>query len=148
MIIVADTSALMAVFARRDPDHERCAEFFNAAGRDFIYSPLVMTELDHLIRARTNNFSIAQAALRALVDRVTKSYDEFAPLGLDDFAQAADIRDKYADMELDLADALGVVLAARYDTNRIFTLDESDFRRLSPLDKHSYFEILPTDNPS
>jgi predicted nucleic acid-binding protein len=146
MIIVADTSALMAVFARRDPDHNKCAEFFNAAGRDFIYSPLVMTELDHLIRARSRNFAIAQATLRALVDRVTKSYDEFAPLGLDDFAQAADLRDHYADMELDLADALGVVLAARYHTNRVFTLDENDFRRLSPMDKHNHFEILPTDN--
>ncbi|MDN3240373.1 hypothetical protein QWI33_11610 [Glycomyces tritici] len=49
MIIVADTSALIAVFSVRDPRHSRCADLFESTG-GFVYSPLVSTELDHLLR--------------------------------------------------------------------------------------------------
>lgn len=43
-----------------------------------------------------------------------------------------------------LADASIVALAARYETNRILTLDERHFRTLRPLRGRS-FRLLPQD---
>ncbi|MCW2875656.1 MAG: PilT protein domain protein, partial [Streptomyces oryziradicis] len=42
-------------------------------------------------------------------------------------------------------DAVGVVLADRYKTNRIFTLDQRDYRAIIPLTPGlTAFHILPT----
>ncbi|GAA4232966.1 putative nucleic acid-binding protein [Streptosporangium album] len=49
-------------------------------------------------------------------------------------------------LRLDLADAVGVVLADRYRTNRILTLDQRDFRAIEPLTHGlTAFHILPAD---
>ena len=60
-----------------------------------------------------------------------------------DAAQA--LRVRYADLELDLADAVNVVLAASYQTNAILTLDHRDYRAISPLGMHDAFVLLPDD---
>lgn len=149
MIIVADTSALFAVFSTRDPDHERCAELFESTG-GFVYSPLVFTELDHLLRQRTH-YAVAKQAYDALLERVVGegSTDYIGQLSVEDHVAVREIRNKYADMELDLADCFALALARNWGTNQVFTLHESDFRRLRPLQgvdsDFEYFRILPTD---
>ncbi|MFI8267452.1 hypothetical protein [Streptomyces rubiginosohelvolus] len=46
----------------------------------------------------------------------------------------------------EMDDAVGVVLADRYRTDRIFTLDQRDFRAMSPLAPGlESFRILPAD---
>jgi uncharacterized protein len=45
-----------------------------------------------------------------------------------------------------LADAVGVILADRYKTDRIFTLDQRDYRAIEPLTPGmKAFRILPAD---
>ncbi|MEV5682895.1 hypothetical protein AB0L68_06835 [Streptomyces sp. NPDC052164] len=63
------------------------------------------------------------------------------------FDAAQEVRQKYEGLRLDLADAVGVVLADRYRTNRIFTLDQRDFRAMTPLAPGlDAFRVLPADN--
>ncbi len=63
-----------------------------------------------------------------------------------DLVAAHEVRQKYEGLRLDLADAVGVVLADRYRTDRIFTLDQRDFRAITPLTKGlKAFRILPFD---
>jgi predicted nucleic acid-binding protein len=149
VIIVADTSALLAVFNPRDPDHERCAWLFNSTS-GFVYSPLVFAELDHLIRARVH-YAAAKRAYEDLIERVAGSgaTDYVGQLSIEDYIAVRELRDKYDDMELDLADCFAVALARDWDTNQIFTLDETDFRRLVPLSGgdvgFEFFRILPSD---
>ncbi|MBO3733983.1 type II toxin-antitoxin system VapC family toxin [Glycomyces niveus] len=149
MIIVADTSALLAVFNPRDPDHGRCAELFNSTS-GFVYSPLVFAELDHLIRARVH-YGAAKQAYEDLIERVAGvgATDYVGQLSIEDYLSVRELRGKYDDMELDLADCLAVALARDWETNQIFTLDETDFRRLAPLpggdSGFDFFRILPTD---
>ncbi|MGX1368580.1 putative nucleic acid-binding protein [Streptomyces canus] len=50
-------------------------------------------------------------------------------------------------MNLDLADAVNVALAADYDTDAILTLDRRDFRAVRPLGRHKAFRVLPDDLP-
>ena len=52
---------------------------------------------------------------------------------------------RYADLDLDLADAVSVALAADYRTDAVLTLDRRDFRALRPLTPHKAFRLLPDD---
>jgi hypothetical protein len=50
------------------------------------------------------------------------------------------------ELRLDLANAVGVVLADRYRTDQILTLDQRDYRAIEPLTRgFSSFRILPAD---
>lgn len=52
---------------------------------------------------------------------------------------------RYASLQLDLADAVNVVLAARFQTNVVLTLDHRDLRAVRPLTHHAAFRLLPDD---
>lgn len=51
---------------------------------------------------------------------------------------------KYRDLRVGLAGASLVVLAERYDTTRLLTLDERHFRAIRPLHADA-FTLLPAD---
>lgn len=59
-------------------------------------------------------------------------------------AAAADLCEQYRDLELGLADASVVVLAARLGTRSLATLDKRDFRAVTPL-QGGAFELYPGD---
>ena len=63
-----------------------------------------------------------------------------------ELTEAREIAARYRDLRLGLADASLVVLAARYSTTRILTLDERAFRAVTPLQGGS-FTVLPADAP-
>jgi predicted nucleic acid-binding protein len=52
---------------------------------------------------------------------------------------------QYAGLELDLADAVNVGLAAQHGTNAVLTLDHRDYRAITPLSAHDAFVLLPAD---
>jgi uncharacterized protein len=51
---------------------------------------------------------------------------------------------RYRDLELGLADASIVVLAERFGTRRLLTLEERAFRSVTPL-QGGQFTLLPAD---
>jgi hypothetical protein len=57
---------------------------------------------------------------------------------------ALEIIEKYRDLEIGLADASIVVLAHKYGTREILTLDERHFRALRTIDRKK-FRLLPAD---
>lgn len=62
-----------------------------------------------------------------------------------ELGMARDLARRHRDLEIGLADASMVVLAHRYDTRRIVTFDERDFRAVAPLQGGS-FVVLPADS--
>jgi predicted nucleic acid-binding protein len=52
---------------------------------------------------------------------------------------------RYADLDLDLADAVTVAVAADYRTDAVLTLDRRDFRAVRPLTPHKAFRLFPDD---
>jgi len=58
---------------------------------------------------------------------------------------ARSVQLKYAALNLDLADAVNVALAAEYRTHSLLSLDRRDFRAMSPLTPHPAFQLLPDD---
>lgn len=143
MIVVADTSALFAAFDAGQPEHTASATVMEE--ELLLISPLVLTELDHLIH-RDFGFGAAVQVARALTDRMADGRYLLATLTNADLVAAAEVRTRYASLKLDLADAVGVVLADRHRTNEIFTLDQRDFRVIVPLTANfDAFRILPAD---
>jgi uncharacterized protein len=144
VIVVADTSALYAAFDASQPDHAEAATIM--AGETLAISPLVLTELDHLVH-RDLGFPAALEVVEALTARISDGQYRLGEIRHTDLVKAHEIRLKYESLRLDLADAIGVVLADRYHTNRIFTLDQRDYRAITPLTpQFRAFHILPADH--
>jgi len=65
----------------------------------------------------------------------------------DHLGAAQSVRVRPRALDLGLADAVNVALAADYDTDAILTLDRRDFRAVRPLGRHKSFRVLPDDLP-
>lgn len=59
--------------------------------------------------------------------------------------RAQRVQERYAGLELDLADAVNVALAEECETDAVLTLDRRDFRAVLPLTGHKAFRVLPDD---
>lgn len=136
-MIVADTSGLLALFNRREPAHEVVSESVAAETEPVVVSPYVVAEVDHLVSTR---FGVA-AELAVLRELSGGAY-ELASLDADDLETCAEVVERYRDQDIGVADASLVVLAQRYGTHRLLTLDRRHFDVLRPL-AGGRFAILP-----
>ncbi len=110
-----------------------------------LITPPVLTELDHLTR-RALGFRAAISIMDALAARMDTGQYRLAAIQFADLLGAQRVRMAYASLELDLADALNVVLADRHQTNLLLTLDHRDFRAVKPLNpRFPSFRLLPAD---
>jgi predicted nucleic acid-binding protein len=135
-VIVADTSGLLAYFNRREPAHARVRACID--GDDtVIVSPFIIAELDYLVATRLG-IDAALTALRELSGGgyVVASFDHH------DLAAAADVMERYRDLDLGIADASLLVLADRFGTSRVLTLDHRHFGAVTGLDGNPV-TILP-----
>ena len=143
MIVIADTSGIIASSDRNARESAACTGVLQEAGT-VIISPLVLTEVDHLAkarfgsRARTSIIDFILAQARQLRFQIPET-------GLEILDTARLVQQQYASLDLDLADAVNVALAARYRTDAVLTLDRRDFRALRPLTPHKWFRLLPDD---
>lgn len=143
IVVVADTSGLLAALDKTHPDAPAARRVLDDAGT-LVVSPVLLSELDHVARRVLGRDAAHQAiddirhwarAGRAVLPDVTA----------DVLDTAQSVRTRYCDLRLDLADAMNVAFAARFRTNAVLTLDRRDFRAIRPLDTHQAFRILPDD---
>ncbi|MDT0308424.1 PIN domain-containing protein [Streptomyces sp. DSM 44917] len=145
IVVVADTSGLLAALDSAHPEHEAANESILAAGL-LVMSPLLLAELDHVATRELGR----PAALSAIDDirRWLRRGRVLVPAVTEDHLAAAQaVRARCADLALDLADAVNVALAADYDTDAVLPLDRRDFRTIRPLTRHKAFRLLPDDLP-
>ncbi|MGH3273450.1 MAG: type II toxin-antitoxin system VapC family toxin [Streptosporangiaceae bacterium] len=143
MIVVADTSGIIAASDRNARESAACREILQQAGT-VIISPLVLAEADHLAKARFG--SRARTALIEFIIAQTRLLRFQIPeTGLEILETARQVQRQYASLDLDLADAVSVGLAAQYRTDAVLTLDRRDFRAIRPLTPHKWFRLLPDD---
>ena len=79
-----------------------------------------------------------------MLDELASSAYSLAPFNRRDVALARKVISRYQDMRLGLTDASLVVLADRYQTDTILTLDERHFRAVTGLSGRP-FRLLPAD---
>jgi predicted nucleic acid-binding protein len=135
--VIVDTSALLAFFDASEPDHEAVSEVLGAADA-LIVSPYVVAELDYLVATRHG----VDDELAVLDELAGGAWDlpAFDQGGL---RRSREVISSYRDQEIGVADASIVVLAERYRTRTIASLDHRHFDVLRALDGGK-FEVLPT----
>jgi predicted nucleic acid-binding protein len=104
-----------------------------------IVPPLVLCELDYLVTRRHGN-NVADR----LLARLAEPEYEIACFTAADLLAAIDVMRTYKDLEIGLTDASLVILARRYKTNEILTLDQRHFRVMRGLDGR-HFKLFPYD---
>jgi predicted nucleic acid-binding protein len=125
VVIVLDTSGLLAAIDSSQRFHDAAREVLNEAMVPLILSPFVLAELDYLLATR-----VGDAAERALLEEVARNTYRLAQFSGRDVVEAMQVIEQYADLRISLADASNVVLANRHDTLDVLTLDERHFRAL------------------
>jgi predicted nucleic acid-binding protein len=138
-MIICDTSGLIAAYGHEGAREERVLRVLQAEARSLVLSPFVLAELDYLAASRSG----VGAELTVLEDVANGIY-RIAEFAQRDVAQAAEVVMQYKDLNIGLADASIVVLAARYNTTRVLTFDHRHFRAMKPLHAAN-FTLLPAD---
>jgi uncharacterized protein len=126
--VIVDTSALLAYFNAREPDHQAVSGVIDSNDELLVVSPYVVAELDYLIAKRIG----VDAELEVLRELSSGAW-ELADVGVAELELATSIIEKYRDQDIGVADASMVVLADRYHTRRIVTLDRRHFDVLRPI---------------
>jgi len=136
-LIIADTSGLLALFNAAEPDHTGVTRVVTGEHDQLVVSPFVLAELDYLVGSR-----IGVHAETAMLRELASGAYHLATIDPDQLATAADIVDRYHDQRIGLTDASLVVLAERFRTHRLLTLDRRHFAVVRPLSGGT-FELLP-----
>ena len=137
-MILVDTSGLLAAVDPRQDQHAAAARVLRRE-QPRVLSPFVLAELDYLIASNAGQGE----ALKLLRD-VARGVYQLEPFTAGDVASAVAVIERYSGLQLGLADASLIVLAARHDCLDVLTLDQRHFRAiLGPQGKP--FRILPAD---
>ena len=119
-MIVVDTGPLVALFDPRDRDHAACRDVLAGLREELVTTVPVLTETWYLLRRQ----SIGLQRLRAFVLSDTLTVD-FLDTGI--LARGLALMQRYEDLPMSFADASVIAVAESRGTNRVFTLDVSDF---------------------
>jgi predicted nucleic acid-binding protein len=138
-VIILDTSGLLAAIDSAQTNHREAAQALRAAEQPRSLSPFVLAELGYLLTTR-----VSEAAAKRMLLEVARGVYQLETFGADDVAQALEVLDRYPGLNLGIADASLIVLAARYGARDILTLDERHFRTLQDALGRA-FRILPAD---
>jgi uncharacterized protein len=137
--IVVDTSVVFAALDRDEERHADVRAWLEAADEDLVTTPLALAEVDYLVhhhlgadaaRAMWSDFESGAYLVRWWTDAVE-----------DTIAAAR----RWDGLGIGLADASLVALAAQLATDRIATLDERHFRRVTTAEGEA-FVVLPSDS--
>jgi predicted nucleic acid-binding protein len=137
--LICDAAPLVALADKDEPQRDRLLELLRHEPGELVLPAQVAAEVDYMVGAR-----LGQAARRAFLEDLAARRYEVACLTPGDYATVASLDARYADLELGLSDCAVVVLAARFDTLRLLSFDERDFRPVEPL-QGGAFQLLPAD---
>ncbi|WP_431949615.1 PIN domain-containing protein [Nocardia lijiangensis] len=143
MILIGDTSGLVAAFNASDPDHEPARAVLQQAALTCV-SPLVLLEIEHVL-TRNVNRDAAYGVNDWLLAQERTGRIEIPEVSAAVLRTARKVQHQYIALRLDLTDATNIALAESYETADVLTLDRRDFRAVTPLTCHDAFRVLPDD---
>ncbi len=135
--MIVDTSVLLAFLDRDEPHHRAAVDLITAHAGALVVSPLVLAELDYLLLTRGG----VEAELVGMRELTSGAW-EIASFDAEDLADAMHLVERYPALALSATDASLVVLAHRYGTRMIATLDCRHFEVVRGLDGRP-FELVP-----
>lgn len=125
---------------RRDPRHDAVRRVLRHQRETLVVPAAVTAEVDYLIRQRGG-----RAPSRRFLDDIASGRFRVECLTQQEHLLALGVDDRYAALDLGLADLSVIVLAFRFHTRQILTFDNRHFRPVKPLQGDS-FTLLPQDD--
>jgi uncharacterized protein len=119
-VITLDTSALLALANRRDPDHERSKSALVHDRGPYLVPAGILGDVTYMLEQRLG----VRTLELFLNDLQSGAYA--LDCGADDFGRIRQLVHEYADLPLGFADA-AVVACAERSGGRVLTLDLRDF---------------------
>jgi uncharacterized protein len=119
-LITLDTSGLVALLDRRDPDHRRVRQALTDDGGPYLVPAWVLAEIGYFAERRLG----VEAVDAFLEDLETAAFS--LECGDQDVPRIRALVRRYADLPLGVADA-AVVACAERNGGRVLTLDLRDF---------------------
>jgi uncharacterized protein len=140
--IVIDTSAILALYDEDQAGHAEVGNLVTATTESLAVSPMVVAEADYMLSTRLG----PDGALAFARDVAAGAFD-LADWGVADHGAALAVVGRFVAGKdhIGITDAGNVVLADRYRTNRLLTLDQRHFRLLRPISGPDHFALLPFD---
>ena len=142
MTLVLDAAPLVALADRRDAMQPRVEQVLASEPGELVVPAPVTAEVDYILGRRLGR----PARLAFLADLAAQRFT-VASLDIEEHRVVVDLEQRYADLDAGLADLSVVIVADRYRTRRLVTLDERHFRALRPL-SGGRFTLLPADATS
>lgn len=133
-MILVDTSGLLALLDRGEPEHQRVTAALKSERGPLVVTDFVLAETDFLVLRR-----LGRAAARDFLAQLLEGvFLREAVIELD-LRRAQEICVRYADQDLGLTDATLMALTERLHVRRVLTLDRRHFaafrdRRGRPLE--------------
>jgi predicted nucleic acid-binding protein len=143
MIVVGDTSGLVAAFNSADPEHLSARRVLVEAALTVI-SPFVFLEIEH-VTTRNVGRRRALAINDWLLSQERTGRVAIPAIPAATLRTARAVQNRYEALRLDLTDAVSVAVAEQYETDAVLTLDRRDFRAVAPLTGAAGFRLLPDD---
>ena len=139
MTLIVDAGALYAQADRNAPEHEAVVRVLRDEPGELVTSELAIAEADYLVLTRLG-INVELDFLRDLAEGTFTA----VCLTRGELQIALDVAHRYRGLRLGLADCSLVILAQRFRTRRLATLNERDFRAVPPL-QGGAFVLLPAD---
>lgn len=121
MTLTLDTSGVLGLVNRADPDHDRCVAALDADPGPYLVPAGILAEVTYMLEAR-HGLDVLDAFLG---DLEARAY--VLEPGEDDLPRIRALVRRYADLPLGAANA-SVVACAERNGGRALTLDDRDFR--------------------
>ena len=121
-MIVADTSAVVALIDADDRHHAALRDAYEHDPDAWVLPWAILPEVDHIVASK-----VSAAAARAFRKDLAASAFEVEWGSAGDFARAAGLDARYAALRLGLVDAVVMAVAERLGARAIATLDVRDF---------------------
>lgn len=131
-MITLDTSALLPLINRGDPDHERVRETVLSQSRPYVVPAGILAEVAYLLEHR-----LGAGVLDAFLSDIQLGGFEL-DCGESDFARIRELATRYADLPLGFADA-AVIACAERRGGRVAALD----RDLEIVAREGSIVVLP-----
>jgi predicted nucleic acid-binding protein len=138
-VLVCGTSGLLAYFDASDTWNTPVSAVIDADPGPFVVSPYVVAELDYLVATRRG-----VGPELAVLTELSGGAWELPPMEAGDLEEICRLVERYQDQNIGVADASLVVLAQRYRTDRLLTLDHRHFGVVRTA-AGKPFSLLPED---
>ncbi len=139
MTLIIDAAPLVALADTADRMREPVRAALAAESGPLVIPAPITAEVDYLLGSRHG----ATARRRFLADLAAGRFT-VAGLERSDYQTVIDLETRYADLDLGLADCSLIVLADRYQTDRVLSFDERHLRAVTPLRSRAFI-LVPLD---